>query len=1032
MAKRTGFKVSILTPWTLLPENLPVDQCADEQADKFADVLCSRIRTKLLRFSFWPRARGEAYIHSSFDAFQERFLQYSEYAVIVLSGHHVSCLDSIYPRLLVFFTMRPSWSARFLLVFLGEPKGHFRFDTSVLKHDAITFNGSSEDHWSSDEESWSKLFRILKADYRSPSLEDFRNIKPQRWMSVRDLRGHHLAVKVVRTPNPSDTKPYSWNDLRYCNNDNPKKQLGDCGQQNFGLNSASSQSKPELTSERSRNDSESSNQYDIEHRSASLPHLPLRCISVPGGTARSSTSPTLNSDLSPYVGLQAKPSFDEDSRQIKENEEEITRESSEEDFEIRAGVMSPIIEENSELTSVESVDTMAPQVEQNLTPSSLTGYQPKMLASRNIVPVLDGYAPFKNPPVSTAVESKRGILRGDADSTTPTVKEHSKILIVSAAGKDKPHPSVYLESAHVPSRPQTEISSDSVIKQITVRPSGTSDFVLNAAPQMPPQSLMTLEFYPTKLIDEIPHLQTNQNINDPASAYTLAEQSKPYENPVTDWELRNGTNAKPPKEHRLDSEAGNSLVQSRFNPEDKKHEVKKLSTSMDLAYSNPAEVGTGNMNPAVDTMSELENRSNSTLSFTSIDLSEHEPALNHVPLSSFEHVQVQTAVPEGSMEHFNSDTMMEYANDGIIEPVSVSRDKQSDIPRVYHKEEVKSFRLDQHQKETQLPKIFCDHGYSESSEDVQSMKREFGVTALQSEVQELTGRYLVECEETDQSESGCLERIILVSNPVPKLYAKPPATDPLGEIFVESHGNNLGEERQTPNGEDWTSMIVDNRIKGILSDKSLVVDLHGYREFIENERTSSSTVLRNFVETGGDSCLLKMSPDSQIQLESSGERLKGKCNQITSASSFLGTENLDQQGQQEIVVFDQTFGQHRPQIWSLTCLISMAEFLAGYIPRHLRWFYSSVFQSREEMMDEMAGRNLTMRVHDGLRNPVYVTLVFFGIATASPHISQWPQLVANLFGSYDLYLYAPTIFANRPILSYLGRAWPWGGSTRLT
>ncbi|KAG5446436.1 hypothetical protein CSKR_203470, partial [Clonorchis sinensis] len=162
MAKRIGFKVSILTPWTLLPENLSADQCADENADKFADVLCSRIRTKLLRFSFWPRARGEAYICSSFDAFQERFLQYSEYAVIVLSGHHVSCLDSIYPRLLVFFTMRPSWSARFLLVFLGEPKGHFRFDTSILKHDAIIFDGSSEDHWSSDEQSWTKLFRILK------------------------------------------------------------------------------------------------------------------------------------------------------------------------------------------------------------------------------------------------------------------------------------------------------------------------------------------------------------------------------------------------------------------------------------------------------------------------------------------------------------------------------------------------------------------------------------------------------------------------------------------------------------------------------------------------------------------------------------------------------------------------------------------------------------------------------------------------------------------------------------------------------
>ncbi|TGZ60922.1 hypothetical protein CRM22_008242 [Opisthorchis felineus] len=1081
MAKRVGFKVSILTPWTLLPENLSVDQCADEHADKFADVLCSRIRTKLLRFAFWPRARGEAYLCSSFDAFQERFLQHSEYAVIVLSGHHVSCLDSIYPRLLVFFTMRPSWSARFLLVFLGEPKSPFRFDTGILKHDTIIFNGSSEDHWASDEQSWSKLFRILKADYRSPSLEDVRNIKPKGWMSVTDLRGHHLAVKLVQTPHPSYMQPSSWNDLRYCGNDNPRKQLRDFGQQTSGLNFVS-QSKPELNVKRYRTDSENSDQYDIEHRSASLPHLPITCISTSSGTARSSASPRLNSDLSPYIRRHAKPRFNEDPMKIEENEEEVAKEASEEDFEgvrhynklslsplnssllpdeTKAGVMSPLIEENLEVTQVQYVNAMAHQVERNLTPSSSTACQLETLASGNIALVLEGYAPSENPPVGTVVESKRGILHGDTTSTvvSVTVEEHNKIT-GAAAEKDKPHPCACPESAHVPSRSPTDISSNPVIK---VKSSSSSDSVLNAAPQTPPPSPMVLNFCPTNLINRIPSLRTNpqdsldfasENTDDLASSYALAEQSKPYDTPGADWELNNGTNAKTLKKDRLDSEAGDSLVLPQFGPEDKEHEEKNLSTSRDPAYSNSAEVDTDNIGPAVDKMSEIKSGSNSPASFTSTDLSGHEPALNYAPLSPSENVQVQPAVPEGSIEPFLGHSMRDYANDDITESISVSVVKQTNISQVSHEKEVESSQSSQHQKETPLSEISDDCEYSGSSEDVQWTNLEFGVTALQSEVQEVTGRYLVECEEAKYSESDCLGRIILVSNPVPKQFAKPPDTDLLGDISVEPHGNNPGEERQVLKEKNWSPTTLDDHTKDTFSDESLVIDSYDYREFVENERMSNSTVPCNSVEAGEEGCLLKMLPDIKIQLEnivvteSSGEKQQSNHNQVTSSSrsephvltssSFLGTENLDQQGQQvsstrrEIVAFGQTFGQRRPRIWSHTGLVSLAEFLTGYIPRHLRWFYSSVFQSREELMDVMAGPTFTIQVHDGLRNPIYVTLAFLGIAMASPRISQWPQLVAYLFGSSGVYLYAPTIFIGRPVLFYLGRAWPWSGSAKLT
>ncbi|KAA0184500.1 hypothetical protein FBUS_02905 [Fasciolopsis buskii] len=158
------FKFTILTPWTLLSPNLPEDACSDSAADEFANILCERTMFELDRHSFWPRARGEAFIRNSFDSFEERFLRQSEYAVIVLSGHHTSCLDAIYPRFLVFLTRRPSWRGRLLLVFLGSPQSSFIFDTKILTHEPIVFQGAREDGWASDEESWDKLLGVLRSE----------------------------------------------------------------------------------------------------------------------------------------------------------------------------------------------------------------------------------------------------------------------------------------------------------------------------------------------------------------------------------------------------------------------------------------------------------------------------------------------------------------------------------------------------------------------------------------------------------------------------------------------------------------------------------------------------------------------------------------------------------------------------------------------------------------------------------------------------------------------------------------------------
>lgn len=163
------FKFTVLTPWTLLPDTLNAEECEDPIADQFAKLLCERTKDELGRYTFWPKAKGEAFIRSSFDEFIDRFLKKSEYAVIVLSGRHAACLDNIYPRLMVFLTRHKRFETRFLLVFLGEPDCPFNFDVTILKHKPIVFTGEASDQWESDEESWVQLLGVL----RSKSLEKY-------------------------------------------------------------------------------------------------------------------------------------------------------------------------------------------------------------------------------------------------------------------------------------------------------------------------------------------------------------------------------------------------------------------------------------------------------------------------------------------------------------------------------------------------------------------------------------------------------------------------------------------------------------------------------------------------------------------------------------------------------------------------------------------------------------------------------------------------------------------------------------------
>lgn len=154
------FKFTILTMWTLLPKSILDEECRDPNAQLFSEILSQRTELELHKCSFWPRARAEAFMENSFEFFENRFLKESEYTLFILSGQFAPYLDYIYPRLVIFFTIKPKWTERIIIVFLGQPSGPFKFDLNIFKKDPIIFEGDFTQYWKYDIDSWIKLLGL--------------------------------------------------------------------------------------------------------------------------------------------------------------------------------------------------------------------------------------------------------------------------------------------------------------------------------------------------------------------------------------------------------------------------------------------------------------------------------------------------------------------------------------------------------------------------------------------------------------------------------------------------------------------------------------------------------------------------------------------------------------------------------------------------------------------------------------------------------------------------------------------------------
>ncbi|VDP66891.1 unnamed protein product [Echinostoma caproni] len=134
----------------------------------------------------------------------------------------------------------------------------------------------------------------------------------------------------------------------------------------------------------------------------------------------------------------------------------------------------------------------------------------------------------------------------------------------------------------------------------------------------------------------------------------------------------------------------------------------------------------------------------------------------------------------------------------------------------------------------------------------------------------------------------------------------------------------------------------------------------------------------------------------------------------------------------------------RPSQWSFVMVSSMFHFVTIYIPRHLYWFYTATFESRERLYEAMSERGIRLaiaweRIEAGLRNPYCVAVVFIGITSVAPHLSHWPDFLSRAFHLCDFYLFTPPFWVDRPILYHLGQlahsfhqSLRWHGRTAIT
>ncbi|KAL5109960.1 hypothetical protein TcWFU_002530 [Taenia crassiceps] len=170
------FKFTILTPHTFLPPHHS-ESLEDELAEEFAEFLCDRVSTILGERSYTPHHDGEAFLNIRFDDFEERFLRHSDYTIFITSGRNAACLDLIYPRMLVFLTIRPTWRNRGIVLYVGKPVGQKLFDQDLFANKPLIFP-LNKDEWGIPESPWNELMGTLQT--KVPLTPEPKRSKPPK------------------------------------------------------------------------------------------------------------------------------------------------------------------------------------------------------------------------------------------------------------------------------------------------------------------------------------------------------------------------------------------------------------------------------------------------------------------------------------------------------------------------------------------------------------------------------------------------------------------------------------------------------------------------------------------------------------------------------------------------------------------------------------------------------------------------------------------------------------------------------------
>ena len=155
----TSNHLVIFTPYALTVD-CRVPCSSKGLSESFSQWLAAKAQAELDLYSVATKSVGGSDLDATFDNFLQA-LEVADCAIIVIPGKQICLLDSIYPRLLVYLTIKPLWLKRMLLVSLGNiAKNGKKFDPMIFSHPPVIFSDSPK-KWVEEKHQWEEVANFI-------------------------------------------------------------------------------------------------------------------------------------------------------------------------------------------------------------------------------------------------------------------------------------------------------------------------------------------------------------------------------------------------------------------------------------------------------------------------------------------------------------------------------------------------------------------------------------------------------------------------------------------------------------------------------------------------------------------------------------------------------------------------------------------------------------------------------------------------------------------------------------------------------